>query len=388
LEVSCIYCPSESFEKGKGSVEHVIPSSLGGRKSSRNICCVSCNNRLGKEVDEPLGVALSFFSTMLDITTGRNKPAPVQKMIAEHKGKQFDIHSGGLIRYSKNDVEINEVDGKAEIAISANSEEEVLKILSAVLKKYDKTVDDFTSIKAKSKKSYIPKVHQRLALGGEKQLRSVAKTALTYLATLVSPERLRTGDFQSVIQYINEEGIENNFVSFSTDSFPSLGQEKSEINHCLIVAASDQHKKVNAVLELYGNIKFFITLTNKWSGPSISKAYTINPVTKESQETTSSHSVEIFNLSHENSVDYKKFTQAISNMIQCFQDRQVNELISQITDEAIEKHIIGKGDYITEEMVSSVASEVALKFTRLIHRIDSEEDIDLAELCKQRQSDA
>lgn len=187
--ISCIYCLNGNFEKGKGSLEHVILSSLGGRKSSRNICCESCNNRLGKEIDEPLSEALSFFSTMLDITTGRNKPAPTQKMIGEHEGKKFDIFSGGLVKYSKSDVGITEADGKAEICISANSEEEALKILSGVLKKYNKTIDDFTDLEAKSVKSYIPSIHQRLQLGGEEQLRSIAKTALTYIATFVSPER-------------------------------------------------------------------------------------------------------------------------------------------------------------------------------------------------------
>lgn len=388
MKISCIYCLNERFEKGKGSLEHVIPSSLGGRKSSRNICCESCNNRLGKEIDESLGDGLSFFSTMLDITTGRNKRAPTQKMIAEHKGKEFDIHSGGLIKFSKNNVEIIESDGKAEISISANSEEDALKILSGVLRKYDKTFDDFTDLEAKSVKSYIPSIHQRLQLGGEEQLRSIAKTALTYLATFASPERLRSGDFKSVIQYINEKGVENNFVSFSTAPFPLINQVNAEIKHRLVVAASTENKKVNAVLELYGNIRFLITLTDQWGGPSISKAYTIDPVTKESEESESSHSEEIFNLSHEDGVDNEGFKQAIGNVVQCFQDRQMNEIISQITEKAIQNHMIGKGDYITEEMLSLVTSEVALEFTRVMHRIDTEEVIDLVELNKQRQLDA
>ena len=385
--ISCIYCPNGNFEKGKGSLEHVILSSLGGRKSSRNICCENCNNRLGKEIDEPLGDALSFFSTMLDITTGRNKPAPTQKMIGEHKGKEFDVYSGGLVKYSKSDVEITEADGKAEISISANSEEEALKILSGFLKKYDKTLDDFTDLEAKSVKSYIPSIHQRLQLGGEEQLRSIAKTALTYMATFVAPERLRNGDFESIIQFINEKGVENSFVSFSTAPFPMLGQLGPEIKHRLIVAASETKRKANAVLELYGNIKFFITLTDKWSGPSVSKAYTIDPVLKEFEELEFCHNDDIFNLSHDDSVDNDGLRQSVNNVIECFQNRQMNEVISRITDKAIERHMVGKGDYITEDMISSVASEVALEFTRVIYRIDTEEIIDLVELNKQSQSD-
>jgi len=209
---------------------------------------------------------------------------------------------------------------------------------------------------------------------------------LTYLATFVAPERLRTGDFQAVIEYINEKGIENNFVSFSTAPFPLLDRVDSEIKHRLILAACDENKKVNAMLELYGNIRFFITLTDQWSGPSISKVYAIDPVTQESEE-VSFHSEEVFNLSHEDSVDSEGFKKAVFNIIQCFQDRQMNRIISQISSKAIENHIVGKGDYISEEMISSMASEVALEFTRVMHRIDTEEVIDLVELNMQRKLD-
>ncbi len=150
MELSCIYCLNETFEQGKGSEEHAILSSLGGRKSSRNVCCSNCNNRLGKEIDEPCSQALSFFSTMLDITTGRNKPAPTQKSIGEHEGKSFDIFPGGEIKFSKSDIDIKENNDKAEISIIANSASEAFKVLSEILKKYGKNIDDLTDLEAKS----------------------------------------------------------------------------------------------------------------------------------------------------------------------------------------------------------------------------------------------
>jgi hypothetical protein len=385
LKLSCIYCLNETFDQGKGSEEHAILSSLGGRKSSRNVCCSNCNNRLGKEIDESCSEALSFFSTMLDITTGRNKPAPTQRSIGEHEGKSFDIFPGGEIKFSKSDVDIQEENGKAEISITANSESEALNILSVILKKYGKSIDDFTDLEAKSVKSYIPSVHQRLELGGEKQLRSIAKMALTYLATFISPERLRSSEFKPIIEYINKEGVENNFVSFSTEEFPSNKRQISEINHRLIISACDESNKVNAVLELYGNIRFLVTLTDNWSGPNVSKEYIVDPVTKNSEELTSSNTGNIFCLSHQNTVDYNSFKQAVGNIVQSFQNRQMDGVISKITDKAIEKHMVGKGEIITEEMISAVASEVALEFTRRMYRIDHEEVIDLAKLNKSKQ---
>lgn len=379
MKLSCIYCLNVTFEQGKGSVEHAILSSLGGRKSSRNVCCSNCNNRLGKEIDESCSQALSFFSTMLNITTGRNKPAPTQKSIGEHEGKSFDIIPGGEIKLSRSNVDIQEKNGEAEISIIANSEDEALNILSVMLKKYGKSINDFTNLEAKSVRTYIPNIHQRLELGGEKQFRSIAKMALTYLATLISPERLRSSEFKTIIEYINKEGIDNNFVSFSKEKFPSNKRQISEINHRLIISSCNKSNKVNAVLELYGNIRFLVTLTENWSGPSMSKEYIVDPVTKYSEEFTCSNTEIIFCLSHQDTVDYDSLQQAVSNIIQSFQNRQMDDLISKITDKAIEKHMVGKGDFITKEMISAVASEVALELTRSVYRINYEEVIDLAD---------
>ncbi|MBZ2189142.1 HNH endonuclease [Alcanivorax sp. JB21] len=387
LELSCIYCSNESFEQGRGSEEHAILSSLGGRKTSKNVCCVGCNNRLGKEIDEDMSESLSFFSTMLDITTGRRKRAPTQKLFGEHEGKKFDILAGGKIKFSKSNVDINEQDEGAEISISANSEEEALKILSEVLKKYGKSIDDFKDLEAKSVRSYIPRVSGCIQIGGEKQFRSVAKMALTYLATFVSPDRLRLPEFQSIIGYINKEGVENSFVSFTTEEPPSEVEPISEINHRLIVSSCDSSKRVVAILEIYGNIRFFITLTEDWSGPSTSKAYTIDPVTQESREIEVSDAENILCLSHENGADQEALRTAVGNIIESFQQRQMSEEISKLVNKAVANHISGKYESITNKMISSLASEVALEFIRMIHRIDTEEVIDLKKLNKPNQSD-
>ncbi|MEM9508446.1 MAG: hypothetical protein AAGA16_12310, partial [Cyanobacteria bacterium P01_E01_bin.35] len=64
-------------------------SSIGGRKVSRDIDCENCNNKLGLEIDEPFSKRLGFFSTMLGITTGRNKNAPIHKNFVKHEGENY-----------------------------------------------------------------------------------------------------------------------------------------------------------------------------------------------------------------------------------------------------------------------------------------------------------
>lgn len=47
----CFYCGTTGRS---GSPEHIVPAHLGGRLTTRNVCD-PCNQRAGKEIDEPLG---------------------------------------------------------------------------------------------------------------------------------------------------------------------------------------------------------------------------------------------------------------------------------------------------------------------------------------------
>lgn len=270
----CIYCQENSFDPGKGSEEHAILSSLGGRKASRNICCEECNNRLGDEIDKPFSEEYAFFSTMLGITTGRNKEAPTHRAAVEHDGLAYDLKSGGAYKLSKALVSLeDQPDGTSCVSITAGSEEQALALIEQVLKKFGKTIDDFQSIEAKSVKSYLPTEHKRLALGGILQFRAVAKMLLTYLATLVSPERLRSESFRAVTAFIN--GCDNEFSGANIGSRVMLPDDPriSDINHRAFIFASNEKHLVVGVLELFGNINYSVELTSTWDGPDISKVY-------------------------------------------------------------------------------------------------------------------
>ena len=247
----CIYCKENSFDPGKGSEEHAILSSLGGRKASRNICCQECNNRLGDEIDKPFAKEYAFFSTMLDITTGRNKDAPTHREAVEHNGLAFDLKPGGMFKLSKAVVSLEEqTDGYSLISITAGSEEQALPLIAQVLKRYEKSIDDFQSLEAKSVKSYLPTEHKRISIGGPQQFRAVAKMLLTYLATLVSPDRLRSGVFDDVVAFINGCGSE--FAGAYIGSHVELPTVKqiSDINHRAFIIASSDKKLAIGVLEV------------------------------------------------------------------------------------------------------------------------------------------
>ena len=376
----CIYCLENSFDLEKGSKEHVILSSLGGRKCSRNICCLGCNRRLGNEIDEPFSKEYAFLSTMFDITKdGQKKEPPTHRAAVEHDGLAYDIKPGGIFNLSKPLVsQKDQPDGNPSISITAGSKEQLVILLKEVLKKYKKTSDDFPSLEATSIKFYLPVQHREITPGGSRNFRAVAKMLLTYLGTLVKPERLRSKTFYDVVAFI--KGSNNKFSGINIGSCVKIPDSPkiSDINHRAFIFASSKNNLVVGVLELFGNIKYTIELTSIWDGPDISKVYVIDPISTNSEEhNLESDLLSVFEGYENYKPDINSFLAGFDNVTRLFQERQSNQHIGSLTRAAVERHIIGKGDIITKEMIDNLVNEATLEFVKFLCRIDTKDIIDL-----------
>ena len=379
----CIHCRT-FFEEDKGSKEHAILSALGGKKYSRNICCESCNNRLGSEIDKPFATSLSFLSTILEITTGRNKDAPVHKKFVKHEGEYYDLYPGGKFKLSQANIkfEAENIENQESISITASNKEQTLKKLDQGLGKWQKSINDLPELTATHTKSYLPPVSGELSLGGVTQFRAVAKMLLTYLATMINPERLRNGQFNQVIEYI-DKGNKNYNSCFWDFVSPVPSQPRiSEINHRIFIFASEEKKVVFGVLELFSYLIFSAILTDTWDGGDLNKVYVIDPTTGEKEELEIAAPSNVFDftdqrLSKENFVN--QVYKAKDEILKIAHRRQVDKIISDITKKAINNDITNKNTIITQGMLDSFIEEISLEFTKFICRISSSEIIDLKE---------
>lgn len=377
--LDCVYCLESKFQIGGGSLEHVILSSLGGRKGSRNVCCELCNNRLGKAIDEPFSDEFSFFSTMLGITTGRNKPAPTHKRFAYHQGRAYDIGPHGRFTLSNREVEIGKPDesGKKKIRITTATPEQARSQVAQILKSLGKSEDDFQTLQAQLTTSYIPVVEETISLGGHIQLRCVAKMLLTYAATLISPERLRDGTFQAIISYINDTNASFEEISLDQQTIFPPTPQLDPINHRVFFTTSKSKNLAVGLIEIFGKVRYSAVLSREWTGPSISRGYAINPVTQEHIDLNLNLGDDIFNFHGERNFDLAKLIASIGELIATFQERQAHQQISEIITAAFEKHIVDKGEIMTEQMLHSFCYELATQYAKFHLRVDSVEDIDL-----------
>lgn len=377
--LSCVYCDENTFEPNHGSEEHAILSSLGGKKASRNICCEECNNRLGDEVDKPFADEFAYFCVMFGVKPGRKQPSLTLKAAVTHEGMPFDVTPGGRFALSKGKVTFEDLpDGTKGIAIVATSREHALTLAQQVLPKYGLSVDDQGALEGVSVRSYLPPQHQRLALGGTPQFRSVAKMLLTYLATKISPARLRSGCFRDVIAFIN--GCGGKFDA--TKLGPALNLAHiptvSDINHRVIIAASEKRQLVVGVLELFGNLRYTVQLSNQWTGPDIAKAYIIDPVTHASTEIDLPQFAPAVLDQYENyEFDKDTAVEAVSNIVRLFQERQNVEQIDSITEAALEKHIDGKVGVAARDGINEFVDEIMNEFQKHLFRQGSTTPVSL-----------
>lgn len=335
--INCLYCQTTKFEIGKGSEEHVILSSIGGKKSSRNICCQKCNNELGDEIDKTLSEEFSFISNFINIKTGRNKPPKTIKNAGVMNGQVFDLKPGGTPHYSKIKFDQTVKDNTVQANFSARSPEEALRLMEQFAKSHGKTIDDLKNASVKDISDYnIPQVSATLSLGGDLFFRSIAKMMLTYLATLCDQSKLRDGSVNDLIDYITGKLSEKNTLSFDFNTeFPNKLIE-SEMYHQIFIWADPISKLVFCGLKLFRFINFSAVLSDSWEGGEIKRSHVIDPITGSSTDFEfNSNDLTVNQLVESMGYDKTQFKSAINDLISTIRNIQHENA----TDTAIEKAI-------------------------------------------------
>ena len=381
--IKCVYCLNE-FKEGEGSLEHVILSSLGGKKASRNVCCVECNSRLGTEIDKPVADFFNFYSNMLGITTGRNKQAAVIKNITKIGDSSYDMLPKGKFELSKNKVDIQELDNIEKISVSAKDIEQAKKILKNIMfHKPNINPKSIKNLEITSNTIYPPIIHREFVFGGDEQYRSYAKTIFTYLATLVKPERIRENSFKEVINYINGVSNKNKYPVLYNGNLSLPKEPKlSNINHRVFIHASSTKNKVIGVLEIFGSIKISCILSNEWTYNDISKVYVIDPVTTNSlnediifPELFINECINMKTSLDEESLNYLK--NDISKLCEEIVKRQQNNRIEEQIKIAIEKFLPKEGETITDDVIFKLSNYLANEIVNDLYRIDKKENYEL-----------
>lgn len=375
--IKCLYC-DDMFEIGNGSEEHVILSALGGRKSSKNACCKTCNNTFGNTIDKSLADEFKFISLQLDIKTGRNKTAPKLKSFFSMNDSNFDLLHGGQYELSKSNVKFTELDeNKKQVSIQARNQDELKKILKEIAEKKIKIdPNKLKGLELTETISHPPVAHVSLSIGREEHYRSIAKTMLTYLCTLTNPKNLRDKSFNDIVDYI-KDGKNIGTMRTTINPISKLNHIRlSNISHSLIIFASKELNTVIGIYELFGSVLFSCILANEWKHKDVGMLYEIDPVTIESKEIEIAidkvlikECLEQDHIFGDLHINHMK--EGISNIVQTFLKRQNSNKITRHIEEVLEKYLPPEGEVITDEVHMQIARELAIRVVQDEYKIPS-----------------
>nr|WP_199043719.1 HNH endonuclease [Dyella sp. ASV24] len=277
-QIACVYCPEDgkkTFPPKKGSLEHVILSALGGRKGSRNICCMDCNNRLGLEIDDVLARTFAPLANQFNIQRDRRGAAPIIASKETLDGAQLEVGPGGQYRLKKATVTESETaDGRPSFYVQANNLEEADRLRGSYLKKFGPNAQTTTEYFATSTPAPLHAFELKF---GDAEKRSSAKMLLTLLATSVHPDRIRSDELRDIVRYINGEiNIGHRVQPWLNIAMPAT-KEEYRFGHVALVVASAELKQLVGVLLLFGTFKVTVLLSDSWSGPALGVRYCVDP---------------------------------------------------------------------------------------------------------------
>lgn len=281
VQRTCIYSLVDDNHSIDGSRAHIIPSAIGGRRTSSTIVCARHNGLTNTRVEKPVIDMLAFVNTMLAIIPGRGGDVPPIRGILGQDGKRYTVRPGGFPEESK--AEVREwVDGEEpHIDLSGYSERELWRIMNSLKNKYPNLM--INEVRRELARVDVP-FHQQLRFGPETR-RLVAKIGFEYLAACSDDRTLvLTSGFDAVRRFILD-GTESDdcFVFFDPRgerTISSIGP----VDHAVTIGCDSVQKVSYAFVSLYGHLSLTAVLSRSWTGPSAGWAYVVDPLTGMTRE--------------------------------------------------------------------------------------------------------
>lgn len=351
--ISCLYCVKQKFPINGGSLEHAILFSLGGTKASRNIACQVCNTHLGNLMDREFAEQWDIIGAMVGVPARRGGGSRAAKGVGSFDNKRIDIIDGKPT-ISKAKVNFKDLaDGVTkQVQIEAPTEAAAFNTLKQILQGNGVSIDDLAEIAATEIRSYGSRVDGKMSLGGESQFRAVAKMLLTYLATMISPQRLRSSAFRDVVNFIRDGRLDDprhrGIVHFDfVTPIPEL-PAVSDLNHRAFIFASKKRKMVIGVLEIFGSFRYSAILSRNWLGPTLGRVYAVDPPTGRSVEKRISVCSAAFRHWHQRGPSIEASGRAMHHILSSVNkghvDRHIDELLKEAFPQQDQDRVLSKDE--------------------------------------------
>ena len=380
----CIFC--DALLDKSTSPEHILLNALGGRKTTKEVICSSCNNTFGIGIDKAITEQVEEIRNMLQLQSGTGNAPPMLRNI-KAGNDTLNFMGDGRPTLVKKPFSIQKrKDGNFDVNINAKSFEEIeayIPHIAAALKIPEE------SMRAQILQSIGTKVTRRpetikfsLSFGGENAIRSAAKACLILWTTLVGNNEVKGTPYDDIRQYINEEGYALNTSRTHLDSrFLSnveMIKKRYGLLFNLICVCSNAEGRVIGHFTLYNLISFQIVLAEKGGSPNKNIVLVSNPL---EPATWKDGTAEEFNITFEwlDAPDYSdkmaRSKARIEKIIEHYFEATHQQEISRICDKIFDKYQITDKQDIPIELRDQITNELSDRLAKHSMGLPHEEKI-------------
>jgi len=282
--MKCIFCENELSPQTKP--EHILLSSLGGRKTTRQVDCTTCNETFGNLIDNAMGEQIKVLRNMLQLESGTGALSPALKKIKAGKDTINFRNDGKPELVAKPFTVTKNADGTENIEIIARTPEELKKTVAHLAAYLHRPVDEvekmLTMAKAKRVVMRPGEVHHQLAFGGPEVLRSNVKSCLALWTLAVGNEEVKSVRYEAPRRFVLEgdEAFSKIWAHLDSRDLPRVEEYVARFGKFfnLIYVASDAAGRVIAHFTLYNVIGWHIVLAEAGGAPNAKIALASNPL--------------------------------------------------------------------------------------------------------------
>ena len=264
---SCIFCRQELV--GKVPPEHVLPSALGGRLTTRNVICGRCNNRFGRTIDNDLADSVSAVRVAARLPAGRSGRTPTYEAVDE-AGTSIRIDNRGrLSRIVRRPFSVShDEEGKPSLSIHTNGIDHLIVQAEHLARKTGESVRsiaaDFIGQTIHVERPRT--IQENIQFGKGSSQASMVKSLLVLWSLKVGTEELLDARYDRVREYVlNGPEGGYGYTDICANRLSLTGRDKAKFgkNPTFLGVYSDNEGCVRGYFRVYDAVGWHVELARR-----------------------------------------------------------------------------------------------------------------------------
>jgi len=330
---NCLPCKVELKEANK-TKEHIIPQSIGGRRTIKGFICVGCNSKTGNGWDA--AVAETFSGLALHCRIKRHRNALPAKLFETVSSGKVWLNPDGKLFPGKPTYEKTPSETGASIVLRAKDIPSVKQIAGKLIKEHPEVKLEDVMAQAREECTYLNDyVIIPLNYGGPERGRSFVKTTLA----LCAEAGINSRSAEKALNYLLGEDSEACYTFYYSRDLV-VERPAESILHVVSIQGDPETGLLLGYVEYFSTCRVVVVLSEDYSGDRIQHSYSLDPIAGCELNVTVSFPFDRDNIRKifiDEETAKQGLSEALADTLRIAQNRSVNAEIRKICEVTLEE---------------------------------------------------